>query len=824
MKLTSNDNRNVIAHLAKSSVKINRLRNFFAVFAITLAVSLMTVMILFTSAMEVAGKRQVSKMQQVIYEAIEEDKALDMAKEKDVSELVLMKSGIGIEFGNKIIQPMWVENTPTKGKAGIIQTSTIKKGGSLPKGLTEAAVTEALCELMGVEPEIGNTINITSLDGTTEELVITAFLEGDWNNSATLPVMFSEEYADNGAAMKAVPYKALVNLENGQSMHVDQFKSRVVELGNDYDVKRKDVNYNNYFLGTLEGDSMLLQQRVMAAGVSVGVLFVSILVIYSVFYLSVIGRIRQFGQLRTIGMTRKQIRKMVKKEGLLLSAVGIPLGLLIGGLISFFLKKEGWDWIRTLIILIGVVAAALITVLVSIAKPASLASNISPIEAAKFTGDIEKKKGKKKGKTKEVKSSKKLQRNMTALGLARISAGRSRKKTFLTVLSLGVGGVLFMVAATFVMSTSLEEYSEQGAFSWGQFSMELSSNAAETNEHGFSGIMMNNPLNEDMKNRIMEIDGVEKVNIFTKMEMQWDAKGENLTDSVHPFDKEEFGKIKEKYVSKDSPLRDMSYEELVDNQQIILNGNDTVEEIFGWKFEVGDKVAMTFDNGTELIEKEYTIAGFIDDWRYQDEAYGIDWFCMPETAVKEVSGDLILNDSFIIQAEESKLAEIEPQIAQLVSESSEINLYTLRERKIQDEKSFTMIYSVIIGLSVFIIGFSMLNLINTLITNVVTRKKEFAMMQSVGMTGSQLRKMVVMEGLLLTGSNAVVTLIFGAAAGYGVIQLMRELAATYMHYKFPIWFYLGYMAVLIIVPLIVSGVTLKSFEKQALTERMREED
>lgn len=98
------------------------------------------------------------------------------------------------------------------------------------------------------------------------------------------------------------------------------------------------------------------------------------------------------------------------------------------------------------------------------------------------------------------------------------------------------------------------------------------------------------------------------------------------------------------------------------------------------------------------------------------------------------------------------------------------------------------------------------------------------MLQSVGMSRKQLNRMVCLEGLLLSAGNAVITLIFGTVFGYAGIQIMRELAADYMHYKFPLWFYLGYLLVLVIVPMLVSGIILKGFQKQALTERLRVED
>ncbi|MCB7302709.1 ABC transporter permease [Bariatricus massiliensis] len=824
MNLASNDNRNVISHLAKSSVKSNKLRNFFTVFAIALSVSLLAVISLYISGRKVAEMRQVEHMQHVIYEAIEEEQALAMAKEEEVSVLMRMKSGIGIELGSKIIQPNYYDETPVKGKVGEIAVNEIEEGGTFPEKLGEVAVTKEYCELIGVEPKVGSTIMVTAIDGTTEEFVICGLLKGDWKNASIYPIIFSKEYADNGAMLAGTPYKAVVKIKDARYMQQSRFEEKIVELGKAYGVKRSDVNPNNYFTGTLEGDSLRSQERIVFTAICVGILFISILVIYSVFYLSVIGRIRQFGQLRTLGMTKKQIRRMVTREGLMLSGIGIPIGLLIGGTIGYFIQKSGWDWMRTLIIGAVIMVADVITVWMSIYKPAMLAAEISPIEAAKFTGELKEKKRKKAGKKREIQEAKKLKRSMTPMGLAKISAGRNRKKTFLTVLSLGIGGILFMLAATFITATNLDEYSRQGEFAWGEYAIILSNNAAETNEHGMSGLQKDNPLNEELKEQLLSIDGVKKVRAFTRMEMKWEARGEASTDYVHPFDEAEYKKVQDKFVDKDSPLKGISYNEMVENRQIFVAGNSVVEEVFGWRFEVGDKVKVTFDNGGETLEKEYTIAGFVENWRYNKEAPAIGWFCMPQALVDEVSGNLNLNDEYIVDTDERKEKAIESQIQDILKEKPDLVLYTLRERKLEDTKSFTLVYTVILGLSIFIIGFSMLNLVNTLITNVVTRKQEFAMLQSVGMSRKQLNRMVCLEGLLLSAGNAVITLIFGTVFGYAGIQIMRELAADYMHYKFPLWFYLGYLLVLVIVPMLVSGIILKGFQKQALTERLRVED
>ncbi|XCP86462.1 ABC transporter permease [Roseburia hominis] len=818
MKLEANANRNVIMHLAKSSVKNNRMRNFFAIFAIVLSVSLMTVMSLFTLGIETAEIRQVSQMQQVIYEQIEEKRAAKMAEEESVGFLMLMKSGAGIEVGNKILSPLYYAWSPLKGETGTIKTSSVKEGGRMPESYREVAVTEEYCSVAGIPAKIGTSFSITSIDGVTEEFVITGFIAGEWSSSSVYPVIFSESYAREGHMLKEVPFSALVNLKDGDQMRQDEFKQNIVELGAKYGVERKYVNENNYFTGTLKGDALKQQERMVMAGVDAGILFASILVIYSVFYLSVIGRIRQFGQLRTLGMTRGQIRRMVSREGMILGSIGIPAGLLIGGVVGYFLKPEGWDLRNTLAVMGAVAVADIVTIWLSLLKPASMAAKISPIEAAKYAGNLGR-------RTKEEKRSSKLKRSLTPAGLARISAARNRKKTFLTMCSLGIGGILFMIAATFVVSLNQEEYSRQSGFRHGEYVIYLSQNAKETTEHGQAGLQRNNPLNEEFKKRLLEIDGVREVFAYQNMEVSWESHGELEKDEISGFDEELFKRIQKKYADSTENLQQLKYEDMVKNDQIFVLGNSTVEEVFGWKFKIGDEVTFTFDNGETIIERECKVAGFIKNGDFlHDEIVLNHWFYVPQALLDEVSEGLNLNSQMVVSTDEKKEKTITPVITELVEENPNLILDTLKERRERDKKSFQMMYMVVLGLSLFVIGFSFLNLINTLITNIVTRKQEFAMLESVGMTRRQLGHMVSLEGILLSAGNALITLALGSAAGYGGVMLMHNLSATYMHFHFPLWFYLGYLFVLVLVPLTVSGGVLRNFEKQALTERLRIED
>ncbi|MFV0396355.1 MAG: ABC transporter permease, partial [Coprobacillaceae bacterium] len=205
----------------------------------------------------------------------------------------------------------------------------------------------------------------------------------------------SRDYAETGTYLKDEDYSAIVRLKEASEMSQSTITNRVKEIGEECGIDRKYINDNNNFVNTLSGDAVQTNELLVIIGAGIGVLFVSILVIYSVFYLSVVGRIRQFGQLRTIGMTKKQVKKMITREGMLLSIIGIPLGIIIGSFIGYLVQPTGWDWGNTMLVSIVVVIADIITVMASIHKPAKIASSITPAEAARYSGYTEDKKAKK---------------------------------------------------------------------------------------------------------------------------------------------------------------------------------------------------------------------------------------------------------------------------------------------------------------------------------------------------------------------------------------------------------------------------------------------
>lgn len=826
-RIAANNNGRCIRELAVRSVKSSRMRNVFIVLTIVLSVSLLMVMALFYAGMHTATKRQVEGMQHVIYNGLSEEQLTAMAGADTDSTYVLgIKQGQGVEIDGTMVSPVAYEDAPLKDEDVHLKTVELTEG-EMPESADEAVLADAYCRLAGVEAKPGEQVSVTWLDGTTETYTISGIYHAE-EHQPYYNVILSETYAREGSQLKGIPWQAVVCLADAEKMTQDEFENVADTFGEKFGVARRNVNLNGTFQRSLPGGEQQMQEMLTIAGVGIGILLVSVLVIYSVFYLSVVGRIRQFGQLRTIGMTRKQIRKMVRTEGMLLSVRGIPIGLVIGGAVSYFIRPDGWSWINVLAISAVVTAADLVTVLLSIRRPAKIAASISPVEAVKYTGyepgGLKKNKAGSRGEgakgRRNEQSRRKKVRRITPSGLAFMSTSRNKKKTALTMASLGIGGVLYMLAAFWVSSTDQESYARTGEYSYGEFLITYSYNVVQTTEHGQTQLQAEHPMDENLINAIGEIDGVEQISTAEMLSAAWESNGDNGTVNVSPFHRE-----REESLREMNHEGEISYEDLEQNGGIICTDGDGVwRDVYGWDIQVGDEVTLTWYDGYEMQERTFEVKGVIDGHDYtgklRDNSTS---FILPDTVISDMVGGIDLTNTVVIKVDREKERQVENELNLMMEDYPYLSLGTLREEMLQVESMFNLLFSVLVGLSVFIIGFALINLINTLITNILTRDHEFAMLQSVGMTRKQLSGMLRMEALILAGGNLLITLVIGTSAGYVMIKILRYFGAAYMHFVFPGWFFAGYAVFIVLVPVLITEYMVRRFSRQTLVERLRGE-
>ena len=799
-----NDTSGITKKLAKNSLKSGKMRNILIILTISLSIALMSGLALYIASMQTANNRQLENVQQVFFYDITKQQCDTLRQDNRISEMRVTKYGKRSEIENYVIWPMYIEQSEGK-----IQSAKISEG-QYPSAENEIAVDVSYLERIGENLEIGDTVSFSFYDGTQESFVLSG-LTDTGSTSDVYPIYFSEQYAETGSQLKDTLFVAATQIHEAKSMTPDEFLDTIHAIGADCGIDRPSIGENSAFV-----QSLTFNPKNMLIAVCIGlvVLFAGVVVIYSIFYISIINRIQYFGQLRTIGTTGKQIKRIVKREGTLLFCVGAPLGLAIGSIFAWMLNSQGWSWINfaiwgSLILLLEYVA-----ILYSISKPAKIASKVSPIEAYKTKGVLQ-----------NCKTPKHLFRKITPFSMAKMNTSRNRKKFFMTSFSLAISGIIFMVGATFLTSFNQEAYARNGIMEHGEVRIYLSENAAQVNEQGYAGVQINNPLNDTFMQQISQVDGVKQIIPFEKLYCTFEYNSRRDDDFIVPFTEKEFT-----HLSKYMETKDRSYSDIVKNKEIFVLKNDAVEEIYGWKFQSGDTIKFEWFDGTEYREDVFTIGGEITSEKaYSDSAcftaLGVSgWFLAPDDLVHTMLPEgCNINSELLLATEwDSKEAEITQQLNTIIDDSEDLQMRTLRDSINSKAGMYNTLLTSIIGISIFIMMFSLISLINTLVTNIMTRKQELSVLQSIGMTKRQLNNMVQYEAGMIAVWNIIITLLAGGFLGFMLIRSLNSIGMNYLHWVYPIWFALLYAVVVIVMPAIITKASIYLLQKRSIVERLRE--
>lgn len=789
----------MIAQMSKQSLKSSRMRNIFVMITIVLASALLMAILMYAVGQREDNARQLSHAQEVGYYNLSDSQVEALKADERIAYQIQVKTGTPSEMDGFEIISYYVSELSDKIQIGELES------GTLPEKENEIAVQGAMLEKMGVAPGAGSEVTLNFYDGSTETFTVTGILKGG-ETAKQFAVFFSKDYADNGSQLKDSPYEVYAKLYGATTMHPEDCKEAMYLIGSDAGIERKYVSPSKAFLDSLSVDT----QDVLTYGlIGIVILLACILVIYGVFYLSVIGKIHQFGQLRTIGMTKKQMKKLVSKEGRRLFLYASPIGILIGGIAGYFIIPSGFSIINTLLMAVCVFIVVYIITMISVHKPAKLAAAVSPMEALRYVPQDDMKKT----------ANKKMCRSLTPLGLGVMNFSKNKKKAVITMLSLALGGILFMTAATFMSSFDRDNYARQGIWKDAEFHIQYSDSAIELNENGMSGMQAQTPMTEDMVKEIAAIDGVEKVEELKSFGVIFDFPQRDEYDNddyIYPMNEEETRNIG-KYIEEGSA----DYDKLMSGDYVLIADNTNALEIYGWQFNVGDVLTLHYYDGNKTAEKEVTVLGILND-QYVLENDNLDgWFVMPEQAVLSFVPYDNLNAHLLISADPEKETAVGEAINEIVAEHPELSLEAYADREIAYSQTANSVFGTISGLAIFIMMFSILSMMNTLITNIVTRKQELAMLESIGMSKGQIRKMLLGESLILVLAAVGVTMTIGTLLGYVLTHLLHNGGAFYITFQFPVAFAIAYAAVLIAVPLIITLVSMKSFSKEALVERLR---
>ena len=448
-----------VYHLAFSRLKYNKGRSFLTAIAIALMTTLL--MAIGSSAFTFIRYQQIETEQNagnyhVILKGVTPEQIFKLENHTDVESVLTRESIASIEI-SKLSAFL---NYEVLRKGSIKQTEL--KEGNMPSEANEIAGPPALFERLGVAPQIGQEIQLPlRIQGgaiQNFEFVISGILEqqdiSNLNVNETRLVYgayISEKFVEQNVMPEKRVYNAYLRIMNEKEYAKDEIEEMCIEIAEDVGLSKADVSYNDQYLTYMTNPSIEAQKVMVGFGLLVIIL--GGMVIYSIYYVSVISNIQEMGKLKALGATKKQIRRLLSTESMTLSIIGIPLGILLGYLITaamftliIFTGESEVDTFWYPAVVLAVIAAVLLTILVSIRKPMKMASAISPVEAMRYQEP--------QGKKKQKKSFKTL--SISKLSYANLQ--RNKRRTIVTLLALGFSGILFMVTANVANNLKAENY------------------------------------------------------------------------------------------------------------------------------------------------------------------------------------------------------------------------------------------------------------------------------------------------------------------------------------------------------------------------------
>lgn len=547
----------------------------------------------------------------------------------------------------------------------------------------------------------------------------------------------------------------------------------------------------------------------------------AILVIYNGFAISVSERKKQFGILSSIGATKSQIKKMVIFEGVIVGAIAIPLGILVGiagigitlNVVNGLLKPMMSEMITTgmttnleLVIsypsLIVAVILIAITIYLSVVLPARRASKISPIDAIRQTDDV-------KVKPRKLKTPKFLRKIYGIEGdIALKNLKRSKKRYRTTVISLVISIVLFITFNGFVtyMFTGFDGMYMTTEY---DYMVQLYANRETDKDNNNYEQLINNAIKD-----INSIEGIDKSVTIKSIECYTNIAKDNINNSLKKLmDKNE--RVKEIYefendlceigvniISLDNTeyanyLKQVGINSIDDGKCILVNYiNDLYNtraqyEITNYK--KGDKIE--FNKYTKNAIGVNNVSSTLEIAKVTDKLpYGVMSFSgrivlvVNENTMNTIKNtvDEDVSTEVLIETADSKAFD---KRAEDALQKYKGKLWCYR----QDIASDILVYrNLKLIISIFLYGFIALisaigisNIFNTISTNINLRRREFANLKSIGMTDKAFRKMLNLECVFYGTKALLYGLPIGALLCYVLKNAFSSDLISYM-YKLPI--------------------------------------
>lgn len=637
----------MINRVALANTKYHKGKNLLSGIAIILTsvlVFLITSIGLGVVNVQNAAVNKVYPTWHAMYRQVSEENMGKIAQHDLIGEYGL-RQDVGESVLNKddFILISYLDNGAQK-----LAKQTFTKGHAPKKGNDAVLSRDALKTLGYPNAKIGDTIKIPiqiyEADGMGLQQEKTFRLTGfspDIKNESDekiFSMLVSKDFMEEVIPKKQRSYRMMIRLNETAATSTDAIKEQVKEIGKNFDVTEDNIVENSDYLFANYIDPAFYSGMAIIVGI---ILIAGALTIYSIYYVSLINKVQEFGKLAALGATKRQIRQIILRENLIVAGLSIPAGLLIGiaavkfvffQLISSISSEQAMtkemrqvlDNGEVSLILPWIIAmtigVTLLTVILASLKPMRQASKIMPIEAMRYTGQMQGNKKQRKGF---------IDLNLRRLANANLS--RNKKRTMVTIFSLGMIGILFVVIST-VFSCMNPKQAARDTIAE-DYCMSIASREGDKMrpELKWTVIQQNNPLNNKVINKIKAIDGVEKVDAFQSITGEVPSVKDPGTDKPMSLSIGGISKDQMALINRDIEKGHATYEELNSGDKVIATGYILANYP---EIKIGDTLTFKFFDGNRTFEKDMTIIG---GGSFAQSVTNFDNFLMSNEAIKKLS-------------------------------------------------------------------------------------------------------------------------------------------------------------------------------------------
>ena len=672
------------------------------------------------------------------------------------------------------------------------------------------------------------------------------------------------EWNGSDAVVTGITYLDINNIDKNQDVNVSISVNKPTEIyeiapkiaknlglklkdvsGDDYNNKQgihyENLSFNEHLL-RLQGASAYshINNSIYMIIIIVTVLVVicTIATVYNAFSISISERKKQFGILNSIGATKSQIIKLVFIEAFIVSVIAIPIGIVCGTISidlvfrfiqryfeNSFIADMNLRVVYNLYIIIGSILIVLITIGISAILPAITAAKISPLEAIKNSSNL------KIGKVKDSKIVRFIFKTEGVLAYKNLR--RNKKKFRITLFSLIISVVIFISFSGFM-------------------ELFIKANKVQSGQMNYDLYLYKNGFVEDDKiiNELKKLNGIENFSINNEYSIGTNVEENNINKS--------YKELIEKYFTKENKNDEVIYD--FSNNLFCIPGDEAISKL---KLKTGkfDKETAIKENGIILRNKSYYEEPgkkgdvSLTNYKVGDiiEAYeigydekndkeirkpvklkvlattedllpgqlsssymGLDFITYDEVGQK-LGFNINKGRMYISTNKEENTRKAIKEIAEKYgyTVNDEIEYARKNEQSMMAMKVF--VYSFVSVISLV----SITNIVNTISTNINLRKREFAIIKSIGVTPSGFNKMIYLESLLY----GALSLIYGIPIGMGITILMNKTLGDVINLGMVIpWnaIIISFVGIFIIT-FIASYIPMKKINKENIIDSIRQE-